>query len=76
MTALVHGLGSVANDNPFAPLFKSTNKTVPQRVKDITKAKQLMAAAGKAGPATSDLSGLWGSMRACAGPWSSSCCLP
>jgi peptide/nickel transport system substrate-binding protein len=44
--ALLHGLGSVANDNPFAPKFKSTNKSVPQRVKDIAKAKQLMAAAG------------------------------
>ncbi len=48
VTALLHGLGSVANDHPFAPKFKSTNKTVPQRVQDIAKAKQLMAAAGHA----------------------------
>jgi peptide/nickel transport system substrate-binding protein len=46
--ALLHGLGSVANDNPFAPVFKSTNKSVPQRMQDIAKAKQLMAAAGHA----------------------------
>jgi peptide/nickel transport system substrate-binding protein len=44
--ALLHGLGSVANDNPFAPMFASTNTSVPQRVQDIAKAKQLMAAAG------------------------------
>jgi peptide/nickel transport system substrate-binding protein len=46
--ALLHGLGSVANDNPFAPKFKSTDTSVPQRVQDIAKAKQLMAAAGHA----------------------------
>jgi peptide/nickel transport system substrate-binding protein len=46
--ALLHGLGSVGNDNPFAPKFKSTNTSVPQRVKDIPKAKQLLAAAGHA----------------------------
>ena len=48
VSALLHGLGSVGNDNPFAPVFKSTNKTVPQRTQDIAKAKQLMAAAGHA----------------------------
>jgi peptide/nickel transport system substrate-binding protein len=46
--ALLHGLGSVGNDNPFAPKFKSTNTSVPQRTQDIAKAKQLMAAAGHA----------------------------
>ncbi|HEY2260529.1 MAG TPA: ABC transporter substrate-binding protein [Solirubrobacteraceae bacterium] len=44
--ALLHGLGTVANDNPFAPKFASTDTTVPQRVQDISKAKQLLAAAG------------------------------
>jgi peptide/nickel transport system substrate-binding protein len=48
VTALLHGLGSVGNDNPFAPKFKSTNTSVPQRTQDIAKAKQLMAAAGHA----------------------------
>jgi peptide/nickel transport system substrate-binding protein len=46
VSALLHGLGEVANDNPFAPKFVSTNTSVPQRVQDIAKAKQLMAAAG------------------------------
>jgi peptide/nickel transport system substrate-binding protein len=46
--ALLHGLGTVANDNPFAPMFKSTDTSVPQRTQDIAKAKQLMAAAGHA----------------------------
>ena len=36
----------LGNDNPFAPAFISTDKRVPQRHKDIRKAKQLMAAAG------------------------------
>ena len=44
--ALLKGLGSVANDNPFAPKFVSTNTSVPQRTMDIAKAKQLMQAAG------------------------------
>ncbi len=44
--ALLHGLGSVANDNPFAPMFRSTNTSVPQRVQDLPKAKQLLSAAG------------------------------
>ena len=44
--ALLAGKGSVANDNPFAPKFKSTDTSVPQRVQDISKAKQLLAAAG------------------------------
>jgi peptide/nickel transport system substrate-binding protein len=46
VSALLHGLGSVGNDTPFAPMFVSTNTTVPQRAQDIAKAKQLMAAAG------------------------------
>ncbi|MGH2915941.1 MAG: ABC transporter substrate-binding protein [Solirubrobacteraceae bacterium] len=47
VAALLHGLGSVGNDSPFAPMFASTNTSVPQRAQDIAKAKQLMAAAGK-----------------------------
>jgi peptide/nickel transport system substrate-binding protein len=35
----------VGNDSPFAPVYPSSAK-VPQRKKDIRKAKQLMAAAG------------------------------
>jgi peptide/nickel transport system substrate-binding protein len=44
--ALLQGLGSVGNDTPFAPMFKSSNLSVPQRTQDIAKAKQLLQAAG------------------------------
>jgi peptide/nickel transport system substrate-binding protein len=43
---LLKGYGSLGNDSPFAPVFPST-APVAQRHKDIAKAKQLMAAAGK-----------------------------
>jgi peptide/nickel transport system substrate-binding protein len=45
---LFKGLADIGNDSPFAPVYPSTNKTVPQRHKDIRLAKQLMAAAGYA----------------------------
>jgi peptide/nickel transport system substrate-binding protein len=45
---LFNNLADVGNDSPFAPVFPATDKTVPQRKKDLAKAKQLMAAAGKA----------------------------
>lgn len=35
------------NDSPFAPVFKSTDKDVPQRAKDIDEAKRLLVAAGQ-----------------------------
>jgi peptide/nickel transport system substrate-binding protein len=38
--------GTPGNDSPFAPIYPSTDKSVPQRHKDLKKAKQLMAAAG------------------------------
>jgi peptide/nickel transport system substrate-binding protein len=48
--AIVHGLlfgtGVVANDSPFAPKYHFTDTSVPQRVQDISKAKELLAAAG------------------------------
>ena len=43
---LFSGLASLGNDSPFAPVFQSS-VALPQRHKDIAKAKQLMAAAGK-----------------------------
>ncbi|HSI40787.1 MAG TPA: ABC transporter substrate-binding protein [Xanthobacteraceae bacterium] len=46
---LFRGLADLGNDSPFAPVFPSTDTSVPQRVKDIPKAKALMAAAGVAG---------------------------
>lgn len=44
--ALLFGTGEVANDSPFAPKYAFTDTSVPQRVQDLTKAKQLLAAAG------------------------------
>jgi peptide/nickel transport system substrate-binding protein len=43
---LCRGMGARGNDSPFAPLFPSTDPTVPQRDQDIPKARQLLAAAG------------------------------
>jgi peptide/nickel transport system substrate-binding protein len=44
--ALLGGYGQVGNDSPFAPMFPSTNTSVPQRTQNIAKAKQLLQAAG------------------------------
>lgn len=46
IAGLCRGMGAMGNDSPFAPLFPSTDPTVPQRNQDIAKAKQLLAAAG------------------------------
>ena len=46
VAALFQGYADVGNDSPFAPVFASTNTSVPQRVQDISKAKALLAAAG------------------------------
>lgn len=42
---LCRGLAVKGNDNPFAPLYPSTDPSVPQRDQDIAKARELMAAA-------------------------------
>ncbi len=44
--ALFKGYADVGNDSPFAPVFPSTNTSVPQRVQDVATAKSLLAAAG------------------------------
>jgi peptide/nickel transport system substrate-binding protein len=44
--ALFKGYADLGNDSPFAPVFPSTNTSVPQRALDIAKAKSLMTAAG------------------------------
>ncbi len=44
--ALFQGKAQVGNDSPFAPIFPSTDKSVPQRAQNLAKAKQLLAAAG------------------------------
>ena len=46
--ALFKGYADVGNESPFAPVFPSTNTTVPQRTADISKAKSLLSAAGHA----------------------------
>jgi peptide/nickel transport system substrate-binding protein len=46
ITGLFQGKASLGNDSPFAPVFASTNTTVPQRAQDLAKAKQLLATAG------------------------------
>jgi peptide/nickel transport system substrate-binding protein len=46
VAALFKGQAVVGNDSPFAPNFRSTNTSVAQRVKNIAKAKQLLAQAG------------------------------
>ena len=45
--ALFRGLSDLGNDSPFGPLYPSTDTTVEQRAKNVAKAKELMAAAGK-----------------------------
>jgi peptide/nickel transport system substrate-binding protein len=49
--ALVDGLldtkSDPGNDSPFAPVYKTTDKSVEQRDQDVAKAKQLLEAAGK-----------------------------
>jgi peptide/nickel transport system substrate-binding protein len=48
LKTVLGGFGDIGNDSPFAPLYASTSKAVPQRHKDLRKAKQLLAAAGQA----------------------------
>ncbi|HEY2259962.1 MAG TPA: ABC transporter substrate-binding protein [Solirubrobacteraceae bacterium] len=44
--ALLQGKGVLGNDSPFSPKFPSTNTSVPQRAQNLSKAKQLLSAAG------------------------------
>jgi peptide/nickel transport system substrate-binding protein len=44
--ALFKGNSDLGNDSPFAPVFPSTNTSIPQRTQDIAKAKSLLQAAG------------------------------
>jgi peptide/nickel transport system substrate-binding protein len=46
VTALFKGLSDLGNDSPFAPVYPSTNTSVPQRAQNISQAKSLLAAAG------------------------------
>jgi peptide/nickel transport system substrate-binding protein len=44
---LLKDLGVIGNDSPLAPVYPSTDPTVPQRKRDIAQAKELLDAAGK-----------------------------
>jgi peptide/nickel transport system substrate-binding protein len=44
--ALFKGYADIGNDSPFAPVFPSTNTTVPQRAQNVAQAKSLLSAAG------------------------------
>jgi peptide/nickel transport system substrate-binding protein len=44
--ALFKGFADIGNDSPFAPVFPSTDTSIPQRAEDIAKAKSLLSAAG------------------------------
>jgi peptide/nickel transport system substrate-binding protein len=46
---LFEGKADLGNDSPFAPVFPSTDPSVPQRQADVEQAKGLLAAAGKEG---------------------------
>ena len=46
---LMKGKAEVGNDSPFASVYPSTDRSVPQREKNIAEAKALMQAAGMAG---------------------------
>src|SRR6202008_3561507 len=46
VTALFKGYADLGNDSPFAPVFPSTNTSVPQRALDVAQAKSLLSAAG------------------------------
>jgi peptide/nickel transport system substrate-binding protein len=46
VTALFKGYAQVGNDSPFAPIYPSTDTSIPQRTQNLAKAKQLLAQAG------------------------------
>ena len=55
-TGLWEGQADLGNDSPFAPLYPSTDTSVPQREQNIDQAKQLLADAGMGDGFTVDLS--------------------
>src|SRR5260370_17587872 len=46
ITALWKGNADLGNDSPFAPVFPSTDTSVPQRSQNIAMAQSLLSAAG------------------------------
>jgi peptide/nickel transport system substrate-binding protein len=55
ITALWKGNADVGNDSPFAPVFPSTNTSVPQRTQNVSMAKSLLSAAGHPSGFTTNL---------------------
>jgi peptide/nickel transport system substrate-binding protein len=55
VSGLFKGLADLGNDSPFAPVFPSTNTSVPQRAQNISQAKSLLAAAGHGSGFTTQL---------------------
>ena len=45
---LFQGKAALGNDSPFAPVYKYTDTSIPQRTQDVEQAKQLLAEAGMA----------------------------
>ena len=46
VTGLFRGTAEISNDSPISPLYPSASSTVPQRKKDLARAKALLAEAG------------------------------
>ncbi len=46
---LFEGRADLGNDSPFAPVFPSTDSSVPQREQDLEQAQQLLEDAGQGG---------------------------
>jgi peptide/nickel transport system substrate-binding protein len=46
VAALFKGYATVGNDNPFAPVFRATDTSVPQRQKNLKLARELLAKGG------------------------------
>lgn len=47
VNALLGGFGEVGNDSPFAPMFPSTDTSVPQRTQNLAEAKKLLEQTGR-----------------------------
>ncbi|HEY0521096.1 MAG TPA: ABC transporter substrate-binding protein [Ilumatobacteraceae bacterium] len=46
---VLKGKGDIGNDHPISPIYPFFDASVPQRQRDVAKAKQLLSDAGKAG---------------------------
>ena len=46
---VLKGKGDIGNDHPISPIYPFFDASLPQRARDVAKAKQLLSDAGKAG---------------------------